>query len=169
MPDITMIAAVDSNWAIGCKGDVLLKLPEDRRHFKQLTLGSVIIIGRKTLESFPGGKPLPGRTNIVITGNKKYTARGVILAYSIEDALKKAEAISKADGKKIFVAGGGEIYRQMKDYCSEAVITYFDCKFEEADTYFPDLDKDDGWRLDAVSEKYSCDSCEFEFRTYKKK
>lgn len=168
MQDMTLIAAVDKNWAIGYENDVLIGIPEDRKHFKQLTMGNIIIIGRKTLESFPNGKPLPGRINIVVTKNKEYKAEGVILAYSIEEAVNTAQIIAGVTGMKIFVAGGGEIYRQLKGCCNEAVITYIDYCFENADTFFPGLDSDESWHLVSVSGRSVYENCEFEYRTYKK-
>lgn len=169
MPEMTIIAAVDSNWAIGCKNDELIKIPDDKKRFKQLTLGNILITGRKTLESFPEGKPLPGRTTIVITNNNEYEARDVIIVHSPKEAVKRAGEISKETSARIFVVGGGEIYRQMKDYCSEAMITYIYHEFETCDTYFPNLDSEKGWNLAEVSEKYQSGRYEYEFRIYKRR
>lgn len=168
MSDMTIIAAVDSNWAIGYKNDVLICIPEDRKHFKKLTMGNILIVGRKTLESFPEGKPLAGRITVTITNNKEYSANDVIIVYSPEEAVQKAEEISGRTSARIFVAGGGEIYSQLKDYCTEAVITYIYHGFEYCDTYLMNLDKDDEWELTEVSERFRSGEYEYEYRTYKR-
>lgn len=131
------IVVVDSNWAIGRNGDLLVHLPGDLKYYKEKTTGNVIVVGRKTLESFPGGKPLPNRTNIVITRNPDYEADGCIICSSKEDALKKLE---EYDTEKVFIAGGAEIYRQFMDDCDEFYVTKIYESFE-ADRYFPNLDE----------------------------
>ena len=130
------IAVVDRNWAIGRDGKLLVHLPGDLKYYKEKTLGNVIVVGRKTLESFPGGKSLPGRTNIVITANREYSKDGCIICHSKEEAL---EAVGGYDPERVFVAGGSTIYRQFMDECDTFYITKIDAEFE-ADSYFPDLD-----------------------------
>lgn len=131
------IVVVDNNWAIGRNGDLLVHLPGDLKYYKEKTTGNVIVVGRKTLESFPGGKPLPNRTNIVITRNPDYEADGCIICSSKEEALKKLE---EYDTEKVFIAGGAEIYRQFMDDCDEFYVTKIYESFE-ADRYFPNLDE----------------------------
>lgn len=131
------IVVVDSNWAIGRNGDLLVHLPGDLKYYKEKTTGNVIVVGRKTLESFPGGKHLPNRTNIVITRNPDYEADGCIICSSKEDALKKLE---EYDTENVFIAGGAEIYRQFMDDCDEFYVTKIYESFE-ADRYFPNLDE----------------------------
>ena len=131
------IVVVDSNWAIGRDGNLLVHLPGDLKYYREKTLGNVIAVGRKTLESFPGGKPLPGRTNIVITRNPEYRAEGCIICRSAEEARKK---LAEYDQRKVFIAGGAEIYRQFMDDCSEFYVTKIYKSFE-ADRYFPNLDE----------------------------
>lgn len=131
------IVVVDNNWAIGRNGDLLVHLPGDLKYYKEKTTGNVIVVGRKTLESFPGGKPLPNRANIVITRNSDYEADGCIICSSKEAALKKLE---EYDTEKVFIAGGAEIYRQFMDDCDEFYVTKIYESFE-ADRYFPNLDE----------------------------
>lgn len=131
------IVVVDNNWAIGRNGDLLVHLPGDLKYYKEKTTGNIIVVGRKTLESFPGGKPLPNRTNIVITRNPDYEADGCIICSSKEEALKKLE---EYDTEKVFIAGGAEIYRQFMDDCDEFYVTKIYESFE-ADRYFPNLDE----------------------------
>lgn len=131
------IVVVDKNWAIGKDGDLLVHLPGDLKYYKEKTTGNVIVVGRKTLESFPGGKPLPNRTNVVITRNPDYEAKGCILCRSKEEVLEK---ISKYDSEKVFIAGGAEIYKEFMEECHEFYVTKIDESFE-ADRYFPDLDE----------------------------
>lgn len=131
------IVVVDNNWAIGRNGDLLVHLPGDLKYYKEKTTGNVIVVGRKTLESFPGGKPLPNRTNIVITRNPDYEADGCIICSSKEEALKKLE---EYDTEKVFIAGGAEIYKQFMDDCDEFYVTKIYESFE-ADRYFPNLDE----------------------------
>ena len=90
---MNMIAAVDSNWAIGNKNQLLVSIPADMKMFRQETTGKVVVMGRKTLESFPNQKPLPNRTNIVVTRNKSYKVDGAIVVYSIEELLEEKEEI----------------------------------------------------------------------------
>jgi len=131
------IVVVDSNWAIGNKGGLLMHLPEDLRHFREMTIGKTIIIGRKTLESFPGGRPLPGRTNIVLTGNREYERDDCIICHSREEVMQK---ISDVDEEDVFVCGGASVYRQFMDLCDTFYVTRLDRAFE-ADRYFEDLDR----------------------------
>lgn len=131
------IVVVDKNWAIGRDGDLLVHLPGDLKYYKEKTVGNVTVVGRKTLESFPGGKPLPNRTNIVITRNPDYTAEGCILCNSKEEVL---ERIKCYDTQKVFIAGGAEVYRQFMEECDAFYVTKIHAAFE-ADRYFPNLDE----------------------------
>ena len=108
-----MIVAVDEKWAIGIKGGLLTPLPEDMKFFRETTKNSVVIMGRKTLESFPDGKPLVNRVNIVISTRKNIDTEGIVKVFSVEEAVKEAE---KYTDKEVFVIGGGTVYRQMLGY-----------------------------------------------------
>ncbi|MDD6920748.1 MAG: dihydrofolate reductase [Eubacteriales bacterium] len=137
------IVVVDKNWAIGKDGDLLCHLKKDLQYFKEKTTGKVIVIGRKTLESFPGAKPLPNRTNIVLTGNKDYKNDACVVCCGM-DALDSE--LLKYDTEDIFVAGGETIYQQFLDKCNKLYVTRIDAEFE-ADKHFPNIDENDDFKL----------------------
>ncbi|MCI7469827.1 MAG: dihydrofolate reductase [Lachnospiraceae bacterium] len=143
------IAAVDKNWGIGYKGKLLTSIPNDMKLFKNETTGNVIVMGRKTLESFPGGRPLPSRTNIVLTTYKDYKSGDAIIVHDMDELFNTLKDYSK---EKIYVIGGESIYRQLLPYCEKALITKIDFAYD-ADAYFPNLDKEDGWELEGESEE----------------
>ena len=143
---MNLIAAVDKNWAIGYQNKLLTSIPEDMKFFRQTTTGKVVVMGRKTLESFPGKKPLKNRTNIVLTKNPSYQAEGAIVVHS-EDELR--EELKKYDSEDIFVIGGESIYRQLLDECDKAYITKIEYAYT-ADAYFPNLDEKEEWKITAV-------------------
>ena len=107
---MNLIAAVDNNWAIGKNNQLLVRIPMDQKFFREMTTGKVVVMGRKTLESFPNSRPLKNRTNIVITGNKDYQVKGAVVVHSIEEALKEVE---KYPAQDVYCIGGDSIYRQM--------------------------------------------------------
>ena len=146
---MNMIAAVDSNWAIGNKNKLLISIPADMKMFREETTGKVVVMGRKTLESFPGQRPLPKRTNIVLTKNKDYQVNDAIVVYSIVELM---EELKKYDTEDVYIIGGETIYRQMLPYADVCHITKIDRAYE-ADAYFPDLDKDPEWSVTAESDE----------------
>ena len=160
-----MIVAADLNWGIGIKGDLLTPLPEDMNFFREKTKDSVVIMGRKTLESFPEHKPLKNRVNIVITTSKELNTEGIVKVSSVEEAVKEAE---KYKDKEVFVIGGGTVYTQMLDLCDTAYITKINKVFEEADTFIPNLDKMPQWEIVEKSEIKEYNGTEFSFVTYKR-
>lgn len=131
-PKISIIAALSKNRVIGKDNKLIWHLPEDLKRFKTLTSGHPIIMGRKTFESI--GKPLPNRTNIVITKDSGMHPRGVILKHNIEDAIKEAKKIEK---EEIFIIGGGQIYQQSIKLADRLYLTIIDKNFE-GDAFFPD-------------------------------
>lgn len=136
------IVAVDNNWAIGYRGDLLVSLPEDQKDtFRRLTLGNTIVFGRKTLETFPGQKLLPGRKNIILSRNPDFKKEGAVVLRSVEDVLNYSREHGDED---IYIAGGAEVYRSLLPFCSEAIVTRISHSFP-ADAYFPDLDTDPAW------------------------
>ncbi len=161
-----IIVAVDKNWGIGYNNQLLASIPGDKKFFRKMTTGKTLIMGRKTLESFPQGQPLKDRVNIVVTTKKDYDGKGAIVAHSIEEAVKKAREISSDED--IFVIGGGKIYSQMLDLCDECFVTKINMAYT-ADTYFPDLDKDGNWTCTEESEEMTCFDMEYTFCTYKRK
>ena len=161
---LTAIAAVSADWGIGKDGDLLFNIPEDKKHFRRTTLNHKVIMGRKTLESLPGGKPFKDRENIVLSRNKDFSAEGVIVCHSTEEVLSLLE--STAD-EETFVAGGGEIYGAMLPYCQKAIITKISGD-SPADTFFPNLDEDPAWTLAEESEEQEYEGLKYRFCIYKK-
>lgn len=162
---MNIIVAVDKHWGIGKNGQLLVSIPADKQMFREETMGKVIVMGRATFEGLPGGQPLYGRTNIVLSRNPKFQAKGAKVCYSMEEALKELAQYQEED---IFIIGGQEIYEQFLPYCNVAHVTYIDYTYE-ADAYFPNLERDEQWKLAADSdEKTYFDIC-YEFRLYVKR
>ena len=147
---MNLIVNADKNWGIGKNNELLVHIPNDMKMFRQMTTGKVVVMGRKTLESFPNGMPLPKRTNIVLTHDKDYDAKGAIVVGSKEELLDELEEYKDED---IFIIGGESIYRMMLPYC---------------DTYFPDLDEMPEWKLVKESEEETYFDIEYQFLVYQK-
>lgn len=162
---MNMIVAVDSNWAIGHKGKLLVSIPEDMQFFRRETTGKVVVMGRKTLESFPNGLPLKNRVNVVITKDKEYNVKDAIICHSIEEAL---EVFKQYNDEDIYVIGGESVYRQFLPYCSVAHVTKINYSYD-ADTYFPNLDEMDEWTIEESSDERTYFDLEYEFVKYVKK
>lgn len=162
---MNLIVAVDKNWGIGKNNDLLVRIPADQKFFRKTTIGKVVVMGRKTLESFPGQVPLKGRTNIVLTHDENYDGHGAIVVNSM-DELK--EELKKYDDEDIFVIGGEKIYKQMLDMCKIAHVTKIDYVYD-ADAYFPNLDELDEWELVADSEEQTYFNVIYHFNMYKRK
>lgn len=162
---MNMIVAVDSNWAIGHKGKLLVSIPEDKQFFRRETTGKVVVMGRKTLESFPNGLPLKNRVNVVITKDKEYNVKDAIICHSIEEAL---EVLKQYNDEDIYVIGGESVYRQFLPYCSVAHVTKINYSYD-ADTYFPNLDEMDEWTIEESSDERTYFDLEYEFVKYVKK
>lgn len=138
---MNLIAAVDKKWAIGFKNSLLAHIPEDQRFFRTMTDGKVVVMGRKTLESLPGGRPLKNRVNIVLSGNKSLEIPGCTVCHSMDEL---EEELKQYSSQEIFVIGGEKIYTELVDRCDTAFITKIDREYE-ADAWFPNLDEKDGW------------------------
>ena len=162
---MNMIVAVDSNWAIGHKGKLLVSIPEDMQFFRRETTGKVVVMGRKTLESFPNGLPLKNRVNVDITKDKEYNVKDAIICHSIEEAL---EVLKQYNDEDIYVIGGESVYRQFLPYCSVAHVTKINYSYD-ADTYFPNLDEMDEWTIEESSDERTYFDLEYEFVKYVKK
>jgi dihydrofolate reductase len=145
---IKAIVAVDNNWSIGIDGGLLTHLPKDLQRFKRITDGNFIIMGRKTLESLPGGKPLPNRFSIILTRDPNYKNEEVVVVHSIPQLLSKIEALKKMfPALGFFICGGGQIYKQLLPYTQQILVTKINHEFEGTDTKFENLDKAKGWKV----------------------
>ena len=158
-----LIAAVDKKWAIGYKDKLLVHIPEDMKNFRKITMGNVVVLGRKTLAGFPNGLPLAGRTNIILSGREDFKAKDAIIAHSKEELF---EILKDYDSDSVYVIGGGTVYKMLEPYCDEAIITKIDYSYQ-ADTLFPNLEEMDNWKLVEESEEQTCFSIEYHFQTYK--
>lgn len=161
---MNLIVAVDKNWAIGCGNRLLVSIPADMKFFRETTMGKVVVMGRKTLESFPGGQPLKNRTNIVITRDRNYKVKDAVVVTSVEEALKE---LKKYEEEEIYVIGGESIYRQLLPYCKTAYVTKIDHAYE-ADTYFPNLDEMEEWRMTGITEEQTYFDLEYVFTRYER-
>ena len=161
---MNLIAAVDKNWAIGCKNKLLVSIPADMKFFRETTTGKVVVMGRKTLESFPNGQPLKKRVNIVLTHDKTFKAGDAIIVHSMEELKKELENYPSED---IYVIGGETIYKQLLDDCDVAHITKIDYAFE-ADAYFPNLDEKPEWKITQDSEEQTYFDLEYYFYKYER-
>ena len=159
-----LIVAVDSNWGIGLRNALLVHIPSDMKFFRSETMGKTIIMGRKTLESFPNGQPLKKRTNIVLTHDMNFKAGDAIIVHSMEEL---REELKKYPSEDIYVIGGETIYRQLLEECDVAHITKIDYAFE-ADAYFPNLDEMQEWTITEDSEEQTYFDLEYYFYKYER-
>lgn len=162
---MNILTAVDRNWAIGNKNDLLIRIPNDHKHFREETTGKVVVLGRKTLETFPQGLPLKNRTNIILSSNPNYHVKDAIVVHSIDELLEELKAYQDED---IYVIGGESVYRQLLPYCNVAHITKIDHDYE-ADAYFPDLDADEEWEITADSDEQTYFDIPYQFVKYERK
>ncbi len=161
---MNLIAAVDQNWGIGYRGHLLVQIPADQKYFRELTKGKVIVLGRKTLATFPNGIPLAQRTNIVLSGDRNFSIRGGIVVHSVEEAWKELKQYAEED---IFIVGGASVYRQFLPYCKTAYITKIDYAYQ-ADCYIVNLDQESEWQVVEKSEEQTYFDLEYYFYQYKR-
>ena len=159
---MNVIVAVDKNWGIGKDNKLLVSIPSDMKFFREETMNKVVVMGRKTLESFPNGLPLKRRTNIVLTKDRNYKVKDAILVHSVEELM---EELKKYDSEDIYVIGGDSIYRQLLPYCDVAHVTKIDYAYE-ADSYFPNLDEMSDWTVERTSEELTYFDLEYIFVKY---
>lgn len=159
---MNIIAAVDANWAIGYKNELLVKIPNDQKWFHKITTGKVVVMGRKTMETFPNGMPLKNRTNIVLTGDRALRVKDAELVYGIEELLEKLKQYNTED---VYVIGGESVYEELLPYCDTAYITKIDYTYQ-ADRYFPNLDNDADWHIESESEEQTYFDLEYYFVKY---
>ena len=160
-----LIVAVDRNWAIGYQNKLLVSIPNDMKNFRKVTTGNVIVMGRKTLESFPQGQPLANRINIVLTHDAKYEKKGTIVVHSVEALL---DELKQYEEETVYIIGGESIYKQLLPYCQKAIVTKIDDSYQ-ADTYFPNLDEAEEWEMTQKSEEMTYFDIEYYFCMYERK
>jgi dihydrofolate reductase len=156
------IVVVDKNWGIGKDGNLLVHLPGDLKYYKEKTTGNTIVLGRKTLSTFPGGKALPNRKNIVITRNPDFTQEDCVVCHSIDEVMNYL-ADGGAQGE-VFIAGGAQVYEEFFDRCDSFLVTKIDQAYD-ADRFFPNLDEK-GFRVVWQSEKQEEKGVTYRFYEY---
>lgn len=158
------ILSADRNWGIGYQNKLLVSIPSDMRFFREMTEGKVIVMGRKTLESFPNGLPLKKRINVVLTHDRSYQVKDAVIVHDKNELMEELKKYQE----DIFVVGGGSVYELLLPYCDTAYVTRIDMSYQ-ADTFFPDLDQDPEWELTEESDEQTCFDIEFTFTVYRRK
>lgn len=162
---MNMIVAVDNNWAIGNKGNLLVSIPNDMKMFRQTTTGKVVVLGRKTLETFPQGLPLPKRQNIILSRDENFKVKDAIVVNSTQQLFEELKNYPDED---IFILGGSSVYQEMLPYVDTVHVTKIDHAYE-ADAYFPNLDADPDWEITADSEEQTYFDISYAFIRYQRK
>lgn len=163
------IANVDQNWAIGNQGELLVRIPADMKNFRAYTQGKIVVYGRKTLETFPHGKPLPKRVNIILSRNPAYQVENARVVDSAEKLLEVLETeYPEYTGDDVVCIGGQSIYHELLPYCNEALITKVEASFD-ADAWFDDLDQDEDWECAERGEDQTYEDLVFHFDLYRRK
>ena len=157
---MNLIVAADKNWAIGLGGDQLCYIPADLKRFKALTTGHPVLLGRKTLATFPGGRPLKNRRNLILSTDPAFQPEGAEVFRTLEDALNAAPADT-------FVIGGESVYRLLLPYAGTVHVTMVDYRYD-GDRFFPDLDRDPEWRLAEESDEETLFDLPYTFRRYER-
>lgn len=161
---MNVIVNVDKNWAIGKDGRLLVNIPADMKFFRESTVGKVVVMGRKTLESFPNKMPLKNRINIILTKNPSYQVKDAVVVHSKEELY---EELKKYKSEDIYIIGGESIYRMLLEDCSVVHVTKVDYAYQ-ADAYFPNLDEKSEWKITADSEEQTYFDLEYHFVKYEK-
>ncbi|MCX4305550.1 MAG: dihydrofolate reductase [Acetatifactor sp.] len=162
---MNIIVAVDKNWAIGNREELLVRIPNDHKHFREETTGKTVVLGRKTLQTFPQGLPLKNRTNIILSRDKNFSVKDAAVVHSVEELL---EELKKYDTRDVYIIGGESVYRQLLPFCDVAHVTKIDHSYE-ADSWFPDLDQDPEWEITADSEEQTYFDIAYTFLRYERK
>ena len=161
--DLSAIVAVCDDWGIGIDGGMLVSNRDDMRHFVACTTPGTVVMGRKTLESLPGGRPLKGRRNVVLTRDASFAREGAEVVHSLDEALAAVER-----DERVWVIGGDSVYHALLPYCSRAVVTKNHC-VRPADSFFPNLDADPAWEVaDVMGEGVTPEGVAYEFVEYRR-
>lgn len=161
---MNIIAAVDNNWAIGRDGHLLVSIPNDMKLFRQETEGKVIILGRKTLATFPGKRPLENRKNIILSEDRELQVKDALVLNSVEEVLNE---VKKYRSEDVYVVGGASIYEQFLTYCDVAHITKIDFEYF-ADRHMPNLDRDGEWKITEESDEQTYFDLCYTFTKYER-
>ena len=161
---MNLIVAVDDNWAIGNKNELLITIPADHRLFRQETEGKVVVYGRKTLATFPQKMPLAGRTNIILSSELSYQVKGAQVVHNLKELFAE---IKKYKTEEVYVIGGESVYRQLLPYCEVAHVTKIHRAYQ-ADAFFQNLDEMPDWKLTADSEEQTYFDVTYHFLKYEK-
>lgn len=161
---MNLIVAADRNWGIGRDNGLLASLPTDMKYFREHTRGKIVVMGRKTLESMPGGKPLPNRTNYVLTGNPEYQVEGCIMVHGEYELF---DAISQYRPDDVYLIGGGTLYTRFYRYCNRLYVTKIDAVLD-ADTFIPDFDADPDFEIISESDPVTENGLTYRFVVYQK-
>lgn len=162
---MNIIAAVDNNWAIGNKDDLLVRIPNDQKFFREETTGKVVVLGRKTLATFPQGMPLPNRKNIILSQKPDFQVKNATVVHSVEELLEELKQYPSED---VYIIGGESVYRQLLPYCDVCHITKIN-KTYAADRYFPNLDDMPEWEITGESDEQTYFDLEYVFQKYERK
>jgi len=161
---MNLIVAVSKDWGIGCENQLLFRISEDQKYFRATTIGKVIVMGHNTFKSLPGGKPLKGRTNIVLSKDTGLCIPDVIVCNSAEQLLEHLCVYNPDD---IFIIGGAVIYSKFLSHCKKAYVTKIDVSLP-ADTFFPNIDNMTDWKLVEESAPKEDNGLVYRFCLYKK-
>lgn len=159
---MNMIVCVSRNWGIGKDNQLLFHIPNDLKQFRALTIGKTIVMGHNTLKSLPGGKPLPERTNIVLSRDPNLVVDGATVCHDMQDVLIELSTVSPDD---VFIIGGASVYRMFLPYCRRALITRVDA-VPEADSFFPDLQEHPQWKIRQESDFMEHNGLSYQYVEY---
>ena len=162
---MNIIVTADDNWAIGYKNKPLVAIPSDANYFRKTTAGKVLVMGRKTLENYPGQRPLPMRTNIVLTSREGYRAKDALTVHSIDEL---NDLLKDYKSEDVYVIGGDSLYRQLLPFCDLVHVTKVHHTYQ-ADCWFPDLDRSDEWEITDTSDEQTYFDLTYHFVTYERK
>lgn len=162
---MNIIVNVSKNWAIGRNNELLFHISADMKFFKEHTTGNTIVMGRKTLESLPGSRALPNRTNIVLSRKSDFECENVTVYHSVDELM---ENIKNLDSSSVYVIGGESLYRELLPFCDTAYVTKVDKEVADADAFMVDLDNHPKWQAESESDTLSANGLDYKFVTYKR-
>lgn len=159
-----MIASADKNWGIGEKNALLVQIPRDMQRFREKTMGQIVVMGRKTLESLPNGLPLAGRVNVILSSRPSYSVKNAVVVHSIEELM----TFLREQEEEVYVIGGESIYKQLLPYCDTVLLTKINHTYS-CDAYFPNMDEQEEWELVSESEEHTYFDLEYTFTIYERR